>query len=69
MKIESTKRIGFMDFTDFNWEIENCKTSIYPSEEALLERKCIDECGIVEVEVRVIEVVRRPSESSLDNLE
>lgn len=70
MKIEDIRRTGFMDFTDFNWEVgEAPEVRVYSTEEQLRVRKCVEECGIVEVEVRIIRVVKEPGESSLNNLE
>lgn len=70
MKIEDIRRTGFMDLTDLYYELgDSDETSIYAREQQLIDKKCIEECGIVEVEVRVIRIVKQPSESSLNNLE
>ena len=70
MKIEDIRRTGFMDLTDLYYELgDSDETSIYAREEQIRDRNCVEECGIVEVEVRVIRVVKQPSESSLNNME
>ena len=51
---------GYMDKVDFDHELghNSAGNKIYPSPEALLRRQlCAEECGIVEVEVRLKRVV------------
>lgn len=51
---------GFMCKTDFDHHLFNDVkgTRIYPSVEALrADRGCIDECGIVKVEIKQTELV------------
>lgn len=53
---------GYMCKTDFDYELGNAVggTTIYPSENDLRRhRKCVDGCGIVKVEVRLVEVVQQ----------
>jgi len=48
-------RVGYMCGTDFDHELGNASdgNTIYPSVDALKRHnKCVDECGVVEVEVR-----------------
>ena len=52
--------IGYMDKIDFECEIGLASggNTIYPSIEDLKEhKKCVSECGIVKVEVKLIEVI------------
>ncbi len=54
-------RKGFMDKVDFDYELEhNIRgNKVFPSVEALKEgQKCADECGIVEVEIKLIRIVQ-----------
>lgn len=52
---------GYMCKVDFDWEL-GCASGgniVYPSEKDLRERrKCVDECGIVEVRVQFVRVVQ-----------
>ena len=53
-------RIGYMCKVDFDFELGEALggNEIFPSVEDLKEhRKCTDECGVVEVEVRLRAVV------------
>ena len=57
--------IGYMDKTDFDYELGNFVSGnkIYPSEKALRQdRKCIDECGIVKVKVSFVETIQDRSD-------
>lgn len=51
--------IGFMDKTDFECELGHVEALVYPSIDALKCGKaaCWEECGIVEVEVRLVRVI------------
>lgn len=52
---------GFMCKVDFDWELGYASggNTVYPSEEDLRKcRKCVDECGIVEVRVQFVRVVQ-----------
>lgn len=52
--------IGYMDKTDFDHELGHTGSGnlVYPSIIDLQrQRKCWEECGIVEVEVRLVRVV------------
>lgn len=55
------KRTGYMDMTDFQHELGQAKKStIYANLEDVKNLECVRlECGIVEVEVRVIRVVKK----------
>ena len=53
--------VGYMCGTDWSCELGAASdgNKVYPSVGALMEeRKCTDECGIVEVEVKFRRVVR-----------
>lgn len=55
---------GFMCATDFYHELDGDAygTSVYCDEATLRRnRKCVDECGIVEVEVTLVRVVKEGS--------
>lgn len=53
--------IGYMCKTDFDDELPNSETYVYPSIEELKEKRpCVAECGIVEVEVKLRRVVQPP---------
>lgn len=61
-------RRGFMCATDFQFHLgdDMVPTPVYPDVETLkAERPCVDECGIVEVEVTVIQWVQHSDYSSL----
>jgi hypothetical protein len=54
-------RIGYMCQTDFEHELGKAVRGnlVYPSVAALKQsRNCVDECGIVEVEIRLRQVVQ-----------
>ena len=56
-------RRGFMDLTDFAFELEGApEVKVYPTALELARKRgvCLDECGIVEVEVRVVRVLLSP---------
>lgn len=58
--------IGYMCKTDFDHELSNVETYVYPSvDELMANRQCVAECGIVEVEVRLLRIVQ-PSKSPTD---
>lgn len=53
-------RRGFMCKIDFDYELEGAKDGnrVYPSVDALRKgHPCVDDCGIVEIEVRFVRVV------------
>lgn len=53
---------GYMCMTDFAFELGKAVVEIYPTEKSLLEhKKCVDECGMVMVEVRMKEVTFCPT--------
>lgn len=54
----SNLRIGFMCKVDFDYDIEGSNgADIYPTIEMLRRRRrCVDECGIVKVEIRLLGV-------------
>lgn len=61
MHPDPSKKTAFMCKTDFDFELAHSATgtNIYMSEAALREkRRCVEECGIVEVQVSVIRVVQ-----------
>jgi len=54
-------RVGYMDKVDFDYELGNAKggNKVFPSIKDLKENKpCIEECGIVEVEIKLRQVVQ-----------
>jgi cell division protein FtsX len=54
-------KIGYMDAVDFHHELECASggNKIYPSVDDLKSySKCWDECGIVEVEIKLIRVIQ-----------
>jgi hypothetical protein len=52
-------KVGYMDKIDFEEELENLPIIIYPSiKELQKNQSCVEECGIVQVEVRLIEVIQ-----------
>ena len=58
-KWQLTPRIGYMDMTDYDCELGHVKSNIYSSiEECIKDNKCIEECGIVKVEIKAIEIVQ-----------
>lgn len=61
MAKKRAKKIGYMDKTDFDHELGNALggNEIYRSIEDLKRHKrCATECGIVKVEVTLLEVVQ-----------
>ncbi len=57
---------AFMCKMDFEYHINTTGAYLYPSIEALREaRECVAQCGIVEVEVRLVEVHQYEDYSSL----
>lgn len=51
--------IAYMCMTDYEIEVPHGGAALYPSIEVLKElRQCVSECGIVEVEVRLRNVVQ-----------
>lgn len=48
-----------MDGTTYHWELGETGAELHPSARALAEAqgRCLDECGIVEVEVRPVRVL------------
>ena len=53
--------IGYMDRTDFEYELGAASggDTVYPSlDDVLAHRKCANECGVVEVEVRFRKLVK-----------
>ncbi len=60
-------RVGYMDLTDWDYELGEALggNKIYPSIEDCIENnKCIDECGIIKVEIRAVEVIQERNESN-----
>jgi hypothetical protein len=52
--------------TDFDDELPNVETYVYPSvDELMAKRQCVAECGIVEVEIRLLRIVQ-PSKFPTD---
>lgn len=65
--MEKPKR-GFMCTVDFHHELGSAfgGTKIYPDEENLImNRPCVDQCGIVEVEISIVRVVKESDYSDL----
>ncbi len=57
-----SSHIGYMCKADFDEELTNAETYIYPSlDELKAKRACVAECGIVEVEVKLLRVVQQPN--------
>lgn len=57
--------VGYMCLVDFQWELGAAigGNVVYPSiEDCQAQRKCVAECGIVEVEVRFRKVVQQPND-------
>jgi len=57
--------VGYMDLIDFECELGAASggNKVYPSiEDALKNHGCAEECGIVKVEIRAIEIVLDPKE-------
>jgi len=55
------EKIGYMCKTDYDWELEEALggNTIYPSIEDLQEsRPCCEHCGIIKVEIKLLEVVK-----------
>jgi hypothetical protein len=53
--------IGYMCMSDFDFELGKAVVEIYPTEKSAWEhRECVDECGMVMVEVRMKEVTYYP---------
>jgi len=56
---QKTKR-GFMCLTDFNYQVEEGirSVAVFPTVEALTCNKhCASECGIIEVEIKIVNVI------------
>lgn len=52
--MKDRKRIGYMCGVDFQYHIEGDDAKVFSSVKSLKREKgCTDQCGIVEVEVRV----------------
>ncbi len=52
METPIEKKIGYMCFIDYNWELSHTNVHVYESVKALQEaRNCGPYCGIIEVEV------------------
>lgn len=59
-----TEKRGFMDGTDFQHHLESDAKpiSVFVSEASLRRnRTCLDECGIAEVEIKIIRWVVKPT--------
>jgi len=60
-----TSHIGYMCMTDFEMDMPAYDAKVYASIDILRkERPCVDGCGIVQVEVKLVRVVQEPSESA-----
>lgn len=62
--------VGYMCLVDFKWEIGMAEggNTVFPSIENCRDvRKCTDQCGIVEVEVRARKIVQEPKELTEDD--
>jgi hypothetical protein len=54
------KMTVFMCRVDYKYDLLNGEVYIYPSLEELKEkRKCVDECGIVELELSFVRIVEK----------
>jgi hypothetical protein len=55
-------RTGYMCTTDFAHELGECTTSVYSSVDSIKEdRKCVEQCGIIRVEVQYASTSQEPS--------
>ena len=52
---------GFMDGVDWEWHLGETNAMIYPTEEMAGHGHDTTECGMVEVEVRLIRWVKKPT--------
>ncbi len=58
-----------MDLTDFDHELGEALggNKIYPNiKDCIKNNRCIDECGIIKVEVRAVEVIKERNELESD---
>ena len=56
---ENARAIYYMCKSDYDFELPNCETFVYPTLKELKEkRSCVKECGIVEVEIRLVRIVQ-----------
>jgi len=56
---ENAKTVYYMCKTDYDFELPNCETFVYPDIKELREkRSCVEDCGIVEVEIRIVRIVQ-----------
>ncbi len=59
-----TSHIGYMCKTDFEMDLTASDAKVYASIEKLRTGSpCVDGCGIVQVEVKLMRIVQEPSES------
>jgi hypothetical protein len=62
-----SSHIGYMCKADFEFELDNGNASVYTTLDDLRKaRRCVDECGIVEVEVKLVCVVQETDYSKLE---
>lgn len=61
MAKEKQKKVAYMCETDWSWELGETKTSIYPTSKEFFEKNHTTSCGIVEVEVKLRRVVKKPA--------
>lgn len=58
MKQERTVKKGFMCGVDWQHELENSECEIFPTlEKCIDKKKCTHQCGIVEVEIKIVKWV------------
>ena len=58
-------RIGYMDGTDFDEELGEALggNKVYPDlKDCMDNNECVDECGVIKVEIRAIEVIYERNE-------
>ena len=61
--------VGYMCKADFDFELDNGNAPVYTTLDGLrAARKCVDECGIVEVEVKLVRVVQDTDYSKVEIL-
>ena len=59
--------IGYMDLTDWDHHLgeDSAGSKVYPGiDDCIKDNKCIDECGIIKVEIRAVEVIQERNESN-----
>jgi hypothetical protein len=64
---ENARTIYYMCKTDYDYELPNCQTSVFPTIRELKEKlNCVKECGIVEVEIRLLRIIEQQNFPNCD---